>query len=46
LSSLETDGVLKRHEVFLEMTAEEVIAESEAICRFSGECRGGMARWR
>jgi hypothetical protein len=31
LSAMETDGVLKKHEVFLEMTAEDVIAESEGL---------------
>jgi uncharacterized protein UPF0175 len=37
LSSMETDGVLKRHEVFLEMTAEDVIAESEGLRKLRGQ---------
>ena len=31
LSRLATDGLLKRHDAYLDLTAEEVAAESEAL---------------
>ena len=37
LSPMETDGVLKKHEVYLEMTADDVIAESEGLRKLRGQ---------
>ena len=37
LSRFETDGLLKRHEVFHDLTAEDVARESEGLARLRGE---------
>ena len=37
LSRFETDALLKRHEVFYDLTAEDVARESEGLRRLRGE---------
>ena len=40
LSRFETDGVLKRHEVYLEMTLDEVVQDSEGLSKLRKENAG------
>jgi hypothetical protein len=39
LSRFETDSLLKRHEVFYDLDAEEVVRESEALGALRADCR-------
>src|SRR5437899_11886080 len=43
LSSMETDGVLKRHEVFLEQSAEDVAREADSL-RQGGDDNGRKSK--